>query len=629
MIWLILALLCLLTKPAHPQVYANQQNNGVTGLCLLCGVTDPDNAVNSNTGDYSTFNITVGLLGITVYQTLIFPAVSNSGCDSLVIGIGSNDALLSANLFGGVTVQTFNGNTANNDARVVDSSVLRLLQNNTRAEIVLHPTQSFDRVRITLTSSLLGLLSSFRVYYAYRNSGKPTNPVYTVPQGITCGSQVLTIQNYVPGNYYRVRIKYKYGGAPTTPVSDTSFTVYNSNVIVTPDISFIFMPPQADIYVQAVNPFTNCSSDSVHRSYSIGATPSYVDTDADSITICKGDSATLHAYNSAFPPTVILWYDTAVGGTLLHTGNYFKVSPSSTTTYYVTGSAPCENPKRRPVKVFVKQIPNPVYTIPDGFACGSQTLGVQNHQSGFNYYVRIRYVDFLNNLLMDSSYVVFNSNVISTPDIVATYYGTATVSVQAKDTVSGCRSDIITQSFIFGGSAEKPAVDADSVSICAGDSVTLHAYAPSFPAQKVMLWYDAPVGGNLLSSSDYFTVSPDTTAIYYVTTGFNCEYPQRQPVKVEVLNCLSKNRMVFVTSPAKQPMYLKIYPNPTTGEIKIDGKFDMAGAQLSIFDLQGREIQRGILTNNLIRLEGNNGLYIIKLITRTGKVYHCQILLQK
>ncbi|MCW3465255.1 hypothetical protein [Chitinophaga nivalis] len=103
--YLLLCCLLLCAMKTHAQVYANTQTNGVTGLCLLCNVSTPDNPVNnSSLDDYSAFNVPAGLLGISIYQTLIFPAASSTGCDSLVVGIGTGDALLSLNILAGVTI---------------------------------------------------------------------------------------------------------------------------------------------------------------------------------------------------------------------------------------------------------------------------------------------------------------------------------------------------------------------------------------------------------------------------------------------------------------------------------------------------------------------------------------------
>ncbi|HVI44699.1 MAG TPA: hypothetical protein VM802_07510, partial [Chitinophaga sp.] len=197
-------LLCLLVRQANAQVYANTENNGVsgTGICIGCGVLNSGNAVNPNLTDYSTFSITAGLLDVAVYQTLIFPAASTTGCDSLIIRIGSSNAVLSAAILGGVTVQTFNGSTPNNDAQAVSTSILRILQGNQDGEILLKPAQTFDRVKVTLTSSLVGLLSSFRIYFALR---KPSVATPNGTDSITiCGGQsTIVTATAAPGSTIR------------------------------------------------------------------------------------------------------------------------------------------------------------------------------------------------------------------------------------------------------------------------------------------------------------------------------------------------------------------------------------------------------------------------------------------
>ncbi|WP_316820718.1 beta strand repeat-containing protein [Pedobacter gandavensis] len=166
---------CGTAVKGQTQTYANSEENGKTGLCVICGVTNPTFPINSSSlTDYSNFVVTVGLGGVTVYQTLIFPSVNpNVGCDEIIIRIGSGATLLTANLLGGVTVQSYNGNTANPDAVVVNSSILTLLGTDNQGEIRIKPTASFDRVRLTLSSALLGALSNFRVYFAYSLTGKP------------------------------------------------------------------------------------------------------------------------------------------------------------------------------------------------------------------------------------------------------------------------------------------------------------------------------------------------------------------------------------------------------------------------------------------------------------------------
>lgn len=182
-----------------PKIYASSQTSQINGLCLLCSVNDPNNAVGSNQDDYSSLVITVGLLGVSVEQTLIFPSEATGNLDYLTVGVGTGGSLLSLAVLGTVTIETYLGNTPNNDATVIDSSILHLL-GNTRATAILNPEKNFDRVKITRKSSLLGLLADFRLYYAFYSTSKisacgtpPPNPIAYFPFN---GNAKDTINDY-------------------------------------------------------------------------------------------------------------------------------------------------------------------------------------------------------------------------------------------------------------------------------------------------------------------------------------------------------------------------------------------------------------------------------------------------
>ncbi|QJB30805.1 T9SS type A sorting domain-containing protein [Chitinophaga oryzae] len=617
---LIMLLLCVSRLWLQAQTYANTQTNGVTGLCLLCGVVDPGNAVNANREDYSAFTITAGLLGVTVQQTLIFPAASTTGCDSLVIGIGSDNALLSVNLFRGVTIQTYSGNTPNNDARVVDSSILRLLHGNTRAAVILNPKQPFDRVKITLSSSLLGVLDGFRLYYAYYDSGTPALPVYSVPQGQVCGKQLLPVSNHQPGIDYRIHAKYT--AANGTLLKDTAWTVKDNDTIAVPGVA-AFMGATVNVSVKTVNPFTGCSSDTVKQVYHLGGTGGLPSVDADSVTICQGGYAFLHAFSPQSTDMVVRWYDAPVGGNWLGAGNYFLVIPDTTTTYYAAGAFTCEYPEREPVKVIVQTMPVPVFTVPQETVCDTQVISIQNHQPGVNYKVRVFHSSYLGPVA-DTTYYVLNDSHIVIPPRLA--YNPLEVELYVQALGDGCASDTAYQTFLQGGFAGPVTVDQDSISICAGDSASLHAADPR-SAFSAIRWYDAPSGGNLLFTGNTFIVHPSVTTTYYVTAGFECDYPQRKPVTVYVTPCATQQTLLAAS--ASKTIALKVFPNPTSGEVKIDSKEDFSGAMLLVFDLQGREVRRDRLSGNTFRLEGANGLYLVRVVLRSGKVYQRFITLQK
>ncbi|HVI45049.1 MAG TPA: T9SS type A sorting domain-containing protein [Chitinophaga sp.] len=703
---MFILLLCLPGKLSGQQ-YATSQTNGVTGICLFCGVSDPNNAVNNtNLSDYSTFNITAGLLGVSVQQTLIFPATSITGCDSLIIGIGSGNALLSVNLLGGITVQTYNGSAANNDVQSITGNILRLLQVSNRGEITLKPQQQFDRVKVTLSSSLLGLLNSFQLYYAYRKSAisapvapnsvalcqgdttilqatpppgatikwynassggtllatgssyqvspattttyyaeaasggcvssrkpitvqvnpRPANPVYSVPQGYVCGSALLSVSNHSNGINYKVNIHF----VPfETPAYDTSYTVVNNNVITTPPVIF-GGGGTATIGVQAVNPITGCKSDVINSNIVYGASARLPDVNADTITICKGDTASFTASNPIVNIVIFRWYDAPTGGNLLFTGKTFKTSPAVTTSYYVSAGFDCEFPIRKAVTVIVKKLPNPQYNIPQGVVCGSPVIKITNHQNGFNY--RVRKTDrFFGTIVADTSFLIINRDSINVPGLTTFFSTTVTLAVQAVDPVSGCRSDTVSGIYIQGSVAALPTTNFDSVTICNGTDTTLSAYVPGFTS-AIIYWYDAPSGGNLLYTGKNYKVSPGVNTTYYVTAGGYCIFPQRKPVKVNVVNCPAAQQ-TWLPQPTAHGATEKliIYPNPATHRVSFGNSTDFSGSLLIICDLNGREMQRTMIDRNTLEIRPQlpGGYYQIQVITKGKKVFNGNIILYR
>lgn len=151
------------------KTYASSQTNRAYGICVACFVQNPENAVGSNEDDYSTLLVPVGLLGRTE-QTLIF-SLTNIAADTnkLVIGIGTDQSILTAQLIGGVSVETFLGDVSNNDYTSINNDILKLGGTDaSRGALELTMNKPYDRVKISLNSGLLNLNGGFRIYYAYQ-----------------------------------------------------------------------------------------------------------------------------------------------------------------------------------------------------------------------------------------------------------------------------------------------------------------------------------------------------------------------------------------------------------------------------------------------------------------------------
>lgn len=155
------------TSLAQNRIYAHAQSSGVFGVaCLGCRIDNPLNAVGDNEDDYSTMVLGTVLLG-GIQQTLIFPDLRSD--TRLVVGIGTDNIPLSVQLLSGVTLETMNGGTSNDDRRTIDVSLLKLGATPNRGTVEFKPTKPYDGIRIGLTGGVLSLGGGFRIYYAYQD----------------------------------------------------------------------------------------------------------------------------------------------------------------------------------------------------------------------------------------------------------------------------------------------------------------------------------------------------------------------------------------------------------------------------------------------------------------------------
>jgi len=502
-IWMALT---LNTQKSYAQTYANSQDNGVTGICILCGVLNPDNAVNANLDDYSTFDITVGLLGVTVYQDLIFPAVTTSnGCDSLVIGIGSSNAIIDLNLFGGVTAETYNGATPNGDATVLSSTILRLLDGNTRAEALLKPSANFDRVRLTLSSQLVGLLNGFRIYYAYHKSASPEAPTVASSNVTACSGQTALLSATGPAGATFNWFTTASGGASIFTGANYVTPALFSNTTYYVESSAGGCPSTTRTPVNiTVNP--------------IPAAPIVASTN---VTICSGQTATLEA--TAPIGATFNWYTTSAGGTPEHTGATF-VTPTllSSTVYYVESEeGTCVSSTRTAVNVTVNTAPlAPTVASTEVSVCSGQSATLEATApigASFNWYTTA-----------SGGTPEYTGAVFTTLPLLSntTYY----VESEAGSCTSTSRTSV---NVTVNSIPLAPSVASTSVSICAGETATLEATAP---IGATFTWFTTASGGTPVYTGALFTTPTlISSTVYYVeSTVGTCTSPTRTAVNVTV-----------------------------------------------------------------------------------------------
>lgn len=196
------------------KTYASSQTNQVLGVCLGCGVLNPENALGSNESNYSTIQVSVGLLARTE-QTLIFPTTNiANNTNKLVVGIGSNGTPLSAQVLGGVTIETFNGDVSNNDYQSLTNTLINLGAGDpSKAEIELNMNIPFDRIKINVNSGLLNIGGELRVYYAYQYKdpfinfmAHSQNGQFTLDKNVSAEGSEVTLTNTSGKEVFRSKL---------------------------------------------------------------------------------------------------------------------------------------------------------------------------------------------------------------------------------------------------------------------------------------------------------------------------------------------------------------------------------------------------------------------------------------
>ncbi|RPE13394.1 gliding motility-associated C-terminal domain-containing protein [Chitinophaga lutea] len=227
--------------PGPLWTYGDRQEGPIVEglLCVACGITDAANASDGNPATSSLISMGVGAAG-SVSQLIHFPGTYQAG-DSIAFDIELPNQLISATALGGITVQTYSGNTPNGDAITLANDVVRLealglgVGSSGKFRVTIPATTGFDGVSIG-TGGVLAGLGGLRVYEAAAFMPVTVTPPAPV---ITNGSTAtMTASVRAPG------AAYQWFDAPTggTPLgTSASFT--------TPPLS------RSDVYyVQASTP---------------------------------------------------------------------------------------------------------------------------------------------------------------------------------------------------------------------------------------------------------------------------------------------------------------------------------------------------------------------------------------
>jgi hypothetical protein len=165
---LYIFLLIFLVKFNNAQIFADSQTNGACVSCAGCNVEDPVLAADGDLTSHSTINLTTGVQGANVYQTLKF---SVSGSVGEIVGIvveDTNSMGLNSALLSGVELTTYYNNSSNADTQNSTQFTIKPVSgegNKYSLEFTVYA--NFDAVELKLNAEQAGGLNNLYVYYAY------------------------------------------------------------------------------------------------------------------------------------------------------------------------------------------------------------------------------------------------------------------------------------------------------------------------------------------------------------------------------------------------------------------------------------------------------------------------------
>jgi hypothetical protein len=323
-------------------------NTSITGIAVAT-IINPTNAIDGNLSTSSDFSITLGLVSATLEQSVYYPSLSNSG-DAATVTLSVPPAVLTLGLFNSTTLTAYNGATQvgtpvslNN---VISLDLLGLLGNGNPYSITIAPGGAFDRVVLTMTGGLAGLLNSMHFHEVQIT---PAKPVVSGPSSV-CSGSTATLAGTAPASGNELRwYTAASGGSPLTPATATTF--------VTPALTV-----PTTYYAAMARVGCAAESERVPFKIAIDTLPSAPGV-SGTISLCSGLATTLTVASPALN-TEYKWYKQASGGTEFRTGNSYTTSALlADTTFYVGAvktTTGCVSATRAIVAITVTNVPNTI-----------------------------------------------------------------------------------------------------------------------------------------------------------------------------------------------------------------------------------------------------------------------------
>lgn len=152
------------TKPSYP-VRIDNNNTGVTGVCVGCSLTGESNIIDMDLNNYASATVLVGLAG-GVEVSLVDPVISSYPAGSFAgFVVEDMTGLLGLSLLEAFEVETYLDGTLQESATSSQLVDLPIFISNNRSTVGFNTTVPFDEIRLKVIS-LASLLVDVRIYHA-------------------------------------------------------------------------------------------------------------------------------------------------------------------------------------------------------------------------------------------------------------------------------------------------------------------------------------------------------------------------------------------------------------------------------------------------------------------------------
>jgi gliding motility-associated-like protein len=458
-------------------------SSALLGLGLsVGGVANPQLAIDGNLNTASTLNAGVAAVGAFAQQTVIYNSLSVIG-DSVRITFSTPQALIDAGVLTGMSIETFNGNTSNNDSRFLNSALLtvRLLDlaaGRRKVTVTFVPANVYDRVQLRLGGGVANALSSLDLYEIEHVIPKPVVTVNNVAVNsaqVCSGSSVTLTATAVANttyNWYTVPT----GGSPI---------FVGAVLTASPTVNTTY-------YVEAVRNGCTDGSERTAVAVTVNPIPAVAVVPTNTATICQGQTATFTA--TAVSGGTVNWYSAATGGTLLFTGNVFTTPILSANANYfaeAVNANGCPAATRTQVSVTVNETPAIAALSPTALAINAgqtATLSVSNPQAGvtYNWYTSAT-----------------GGTIVHTGPNFTTDPLTDNTTYYVEGVLGACSTPSRAQIAIAVNSGPDVAVTPPTQAVNSGQTATFTA--TSTVPNAIFDWYTSPTGGTSVFTGSVFT----------------------------------------------------------------------------------------------------------------------------